>query len=485
MNIVIFLLCLFFWGCNPPPKEAPQGELAKIWVYTDFGCNPAGPPVSDFQTADELTAQVWRSSHGSIGQVDLNDGAVPLSPADAAAALAATFPYRGESHPSHIDQIVVHVIDPGVGNGETDGEHANPRSAILRKDGTLFIGPDNGTLSLACPPGSIARGWRLSLAAAQERSGNDFSAGGTFHGRDLFIEVAAGIAAGIYSLDEVGFPYSTPELAVRIAVAESSAARPIEFASLSTDKHWFRGGVQQESSEEFEAAFLLGIVQSPLRAREGVWSLYCSLEEPEIAVINRSTGNLYLGPNNGLATPFASGFKAEDLHIVVLTDELRRWINEGPSNQQLVGRLLEEPPAQDSLLFLSGLTATSQGQEVVARIWVDAYGNLKTTLESRQLNELLAREPDLIEVELNGVTRTLRVASTFSEVPEGELFLYTGSSGVIGLNWDRSNRYVEVSANGVYGTFGCDFFTTEERRPQNGDFIHFRFKNRPTLEAQP
>ena len=120
-----------------------------IYVFTDFaaGIHKQNQPVGDWQTAIELAGTGWKLTHHPY--IFINDGAASLDPAKAGTQLAAAFPYLGTHTSKTIKRLVVHVIDPGVGNTSH-----HPRSLVLRKDGTLFIGPDNGTLSLACPPDS-------------------------------------------------------------------------------------------------------------------------------------------------------------------------------------------------------------------------------------------------------------------------------------------------------------------------------------------
>jgi S-adenosylmethionine hydrolase len=78
--------------------------------------------------------------------------------------------------------IHVAVVDPGVGTRR--------RRLLLASDGQLFIGPDNGLLSLAA--GADARGWVL-----ERRQYFMPRISSTFHGRDVFAAVAGHLAAGI------------------------------------------------------------------------------------------------------------------------------------------------------------------------------------------------------------------------------------------------------------------------------------------------
>ncbi len=84
------------------------------------------------------------------------------------------------------------VVDPGVGGPR--------RPVALRSAGDrLFVGPDNGLLTLAADAdGGVAD---AHLLTNEELWLSPLSA--TFHGRDIFAPVAARLAAGL-PLDVVG-----------------------------------------------------------------------------------------------------------------------------------------------------------------------------------------------------------------------------------------------------------------------------------------
>lgn len=83
------------------------------------------------------------------------------------------------------------VVDPGVGTKR--------RPIILKKNGFLFIGPDNGVFSLVLQQGRYAAVeitplsfWKLPVSS-------------TFHGRDIFAPVAAYLSLG-REMSEFGPP---------------------------------------------------------------------------------------------------------------------------------------------------------------------------------------------------------------------------------------------------------------------------------------
>jgi S-adenosylmethionine hydrolase len=79
--------------------------------------------------------------------------------------------------------IHVVIVDPGVGGSR------NP--LLIECDGTYFLGPDNGVLSLALEGKQPSRIIRLSNATYQLQPTS-----ATFHGRDIFAPAAAHLALG-------------------------------------------------------------------------------------------------------------------------------------------------------------------------------------------------------------------------------------------------------------------------------------------------
>ena len=77
--------------------------------------------------------------------------------------------------------IHVAVVDPGVGTSR--------RPLAVRAEGHLFVGPDNGLLSLA------AR--RPRAVTLERRTYFRAEVSHTFHGRDIFAPVAAHLATGV------------------------------------------------------------------------------------------------------------------------------------------------------------------------------------------------------------------------------------------------------------------------------------------------
>ncbi len=149
-------------------KASPAQPL--IVLLTDFGESDhyVGAMKGSIYTADPA-ARIDYITH-EIPKYDIVDGAFTLAEA------AREFPDG---------TIFVAVVDPGVGS-ERKG------IAILTQNRKLFVGPDNGLLSIAAAQAGIVEARQLTnrkLMRAGEISG-------TFHGRDIFGPVAAHLAAG-------------------------------------------------------------------------------------------------------------------------------------------------------------------------------------------------------------------------------------------------------------------------------------------------
>lgn len=470
----------------------------KIYIYTDFGGGKnKNSPLVDLQTSGEITSAAWK---GTLQQeLYINDSAEPLSPIRAAVYLAKTFPYEeAYRRKTSIHTIVVHVVDPGVGN-DLDEVNPQPRSIILRKDGVLFIGPDNGSLSFVCPPESIEGSWEINTGILNSLSGENTNAGGTFHGRDVFCEAAFRIAAGIVSPSEIGTAYENLEIKNRTAFTTEhqrllDAIYPLEFARVHTERFIYDATFSDEK-ELFEKAFLLGIVQSPLYPDDRPVALTqakklfipdpnsLDLADPLVAIVNHKNGNVFIGPNNGLGSSFIKHFSEENIEIFSLTKQLLESIKNENNNEVVLSILKEQTPFNGCLVeidFLGDQADLIKDQfgrpnGLKAKVWVDLYGNIKTTVPSTVLNEVKLHNASAT-VTLNGVKKQVCFADTFSQVPSGQLFLYNGSSGAIGPNPHRSKRYVELTANGVFGKFGIDFFEKNKTKPRSGDIIYLDFE---------
>lgn len=130
--------------------------------------------------------------------VDITHGVPPRDVAAGAVALAQAAPL----YPAGTIHVV--VVDPGVG-----GERAD---ILVVAEGSIYIGPDNGVLSLA------ARGPR-QIYRIEAPSFRREPVSPTFHGRDVFAPTAGRLAAGAPASD------AGPLLAAMVELVEPPVHR--------------------------------------------------------------------------------------------------------------------------------------------------------------------------------------------------------------------------------------------------------------------
>lgn len=134
-----------------------------IFLFTDFGLE--GPYLGQVKA-------VLQGLAPAVPVIDLIADAPPFDPGASAyllAALATACP---------AESVVLAVVDPGVGSR---------RAAIaLRADKRWFVGPDNGLLAVIAGRHGDARAWEITWRSKQLSA--------SFHGRDLFAPLAAGLA---------------------------------------------------------------------------------------------------------------------------------------------------------------------------------------------------------------------------------------------------------------------------------------------------
>jgi S-adenosylmethionine hydrolase len=152
------------------------GARPVIGFLTDFGLDGAAATCRAVILSICPDAQI----------VDISHTIRKFAVADGAYVLGTALPWFG---------VGVHlaVVDPGVGTER--------RAIGIRVGrGDLLIGPDNGLLA----PAADALG---GVVEARELANRDLwlpSTSATFHGRDVFAPVAARLACGKATFDEVG-----------------------------------------------------------------------------------------------------------------------------------------------------------------------------------------------------------------------------------------------------------------------------------------
>ncbi|HWB21625.1 MAG TPA: SAM-dependent chlorinase/fluorinase [Gaiellaceae bacterium] len=154
--------------------------------------------LTDFGLQDDFVGVcrgVMKGIAPDVEIIDITHGIAPQAVMQGALLLARAVPYM---------PVGVHlaVVDPGVGGDRR-------AIAIRAADDRIYVGPDNGLLSLAAPTESIA--------AVRELTNPRFHldrVSRTFHARDVFAPVAAHLASGA-RFDDLGDELD-PETLVRI-----------------------------------------------------------------------------------------------------------------------------------------------------------------------------------------------------------------------------------------------------------------------------
>ena len=179
--------------------------------------------LTDYGLEDGFVA----ACHGVAARIAPGAGLIDVThlipPGDVrrgAAVLAQTVPYLPPA-------VHVAVVDPGVGTAR--------RGVAVAAGDSVFIGPDNGLLSWAVrAAGGAVRAFSLTNRALWL---DNVSA--TFHGRDIFMPVAAHLAADtdlaaageeIAVADLVSVP--VPERLVRDSVAEGEVLTVDRFGNI-------------------------------------------------------------------------------------------------------------------------------------------------------------------------------------------------------------------------------------------------------------
>ena len=154
--------------------------------------------LSDFGTQDGYVGAmkgVLFREHPAVRVVDLSHEVPAQDVVAGAFALAQAAPWFPPG------TIHVAVVDPTVGTGR--------RALVIEAGGSIFIGPDNGLLTLAARlDGAGTATWAI------DRVPESWSVHPTFHGRDLFARVAARLAAGAEVREFARCPVDPVRLAV-------------------------------------------------------------------------------------------------------------------------------------------------------------------------------------------------------------------------------------------------------------------------------
>jgi S-adenosylmethionine hydrolase len=210
--------------------------------------------------------------------VDITHGVPPQDVAAGAVALAQAAPLfpAGTIH--------VAVVDPGVGGDRAD--------LLVEAGGQIFIGPDNGVLSLAARTGR--RVYRIEAPSFRREPVSP-----TFHGRDVFAPTAGRMASGARPSDagpliEGMFDLAQPVIARRAGRAEGTVIHVDAFGNLITSLT--ADHVPPEASVEVEGR---GGIFHPVLART-----FSDVTSGALVAYLGSGGQLEIARRNGSAAAY-------------------------------------------------------------------------------------------------------------------------------------------------------------------------------------
>jgi S-adenosyl-L-methionine hydrolase (adenosine-forming) len=199
-----------------------------------------------------------------------------------AAVLAQTAPYLPPA-------VHVAVVDPGVGTAR--------RGVAVQAGESILVGPDNGLLSWAIRPlGGAARAFQLTNGDLWLHPVSP-----TFHGRDIFMPVAAHLATGL-DLASVGDEIGLGDLVTLPAPTSRVRDGEAEGEVMSVD----RFGNVQLSIEAADVGQLGVGVGSPIVVRAGRRQLtvpfletFAAVAPGEVVAFTDSAGLVSLAVNAG------------------------------------------------------------------------------------------------------------------------------------------------------------------------------------------
>lgn len=199
-----------------------------------------------------------------------------------AAVLAQTVPYLPPA-------VHVAVVDPGVGTAR--------RGVAVQAGESILVGPDNGLLSWAIAAlGGAARAFQLTNGDLWLHPVSP-----TFHGRDIFMPVAAHLAAGL-DLASIGDELDLADLVTLPAPTSRVRDGEAEGEVMSVD----RFGNVQLSIEAADVGQLGVGVGSPIVVRAGRRQLtvpfletFAAVAPGEVVAFTDSAGLISLAVNAG------------------------------------------------------------------------------------------------------------------------------------------------------------------------------------------
>jgi len=182
--------------------------------------------------------------------------------------------------------IHVGVVDPGVGTGRRP-------IAIGTARGDLLVGPDNGLLAWAAD----ALGGASSAVTLDDARWHRDPVSATFHGRDVFVPVAAHLAAGV-RVTELGQTIDPSALVVPLAlVLRSIGADELEVEVRAIDRF---GNVQLAARQADLSGLGERISVNGRPARRA--RTFAVIEPGQLGLVEDASGRVAVVVNRGRAS---------------------------------------------------------------------------------------------------------------------------------------------------------------------------------------
>jgi S-adenosyl-L-methionine hydrolase (adenosine-forming) len=260
--------------------RCPFRSSGILTLLTDFGL--ADPFVGMMKGAIACVSPSTRV-------IDITHEIAPQDVETAAFVLARSYPY----FPS--GTVHVAVVDPGVGTTR--------KPIAIAHEGHIFVGPDNGILTLAAPRGSVVELDRLAYFRETVST--------SFHGRDVFAPVAAHLSSGV-PIASVGSRLVGRARLRWPAPRRSRAA--VRGRIIATDRF---GNLITNLEPSHTRAFRRPVFRVAGQSIEGIRSAYAEVPEGEPLALFDGYGLLEIAIRNGSAREVLGLQKGDD---VVLTE---------------------------------------------------------------------------------------------------------------------------------------------------------------------
>jgi len=266
--------------------------MAVITLLTDFGTHDAYVGIMK-----GVILQV----HPTATIIDITHRIAPQDLMQAACTVAYTYKYFP------VNSIHLIVVDPGVGSD---------RSIIaLRKQGQIFLAPDNGVLTPVLDEGGeeqiyLVTNTRYFLKPVSQ----------TFQGRDIFAPVGAQLAKGL-PINELGKPIDGADL-VRLNILKphiaengmvSGAVVSIDrFGNLISNIDWYFIKHHFPAATENSLRFYIGD-----QVIAGLSASYNNVEPGSPLAITGSRGYFEISVNSGSARQYFGTRQGDPVEVAV------------------------------------------------------------------------------------------------------------------------------------------------------------------------